>query len=171
MDLSQIPVLDNHCHFFSTKQNTQPLHRMLTLSLNKMPDNQLRHSIIYRKTLESLADFFGIDSNEEKVLETRKNAATKDYTTFVRNLMEDVHLSWMMVDIGLQKSSVDFKDFEALVPFPIYYVYRIETVIDRLWRDRVPAAEGIKKFREEVQHAVRDLPAIALKSIIGYRTG
>jgi uncharacterized protein len=172
MDLISIPVLDNHCHFFATKFDPdEPLHRFLTLSLNDMPDDQLHHTLLYRHTLSALARLLKSQADETHVLEARRRLGTNDYQGYVRTLMEDVHMGWMLVDIGLQRSSVDFGQFEALMPCPVHYVYRIETVVDRLWREGVSAGDGVEQFRHEVREAVRNLPAVALKSIIGYRTG
>ncbi len=172
MDLTDLPVLDNHCHFFSTEFDASlPLHRVLTLSLNEMPDDQLRHSLLYRHTLSALSSLFDVSLDESVILETRRREGTGDYKRYVHRLMGDINMRWMLVDIGLQRSTVDFSRFEALMSCPVHYVYRIETVVDRLVREHVSPGEGVERFRQEVTAAARRLPAVALKSIIGYRTG
>ena len=171
MDLSTIPILDNHCHFFSLAMQQRPLHRMLTLSLNSPSDDQLRHSLLYRMVISALAEVLDTPLDENQVLAARQEYAERDYKGYVNKLFDDVNLAGLMVDIGLQKSLVDNSDFENLANRTVWYVYRGETVVDRLWRDRVEPAVGLELFRQEVKTAIGALPAIALKSIIGYRTG
>lgn len=171
LDVSLIPVLDNHCHFFSITNPDKPLHRVLTLSLNDMPDDQLRHTLLYRIIISSLAEVLRVPNTERQVLEARDDAMKRDYPAYVRMLMEDACLEGLVVDVGLQKTMVDNTTFEQIASSKIWYVYRTETIVDRLWRERVPVDEGLRIFRTETLEAVGTLGAIALKSIIGYRTG
>lgn len=171
LDLSGVPVLDNHCHFFSLEHSEKPLHRLLTLSLHHVPDDQLRHSLLYRMLLSSLGNFLGCSSDEREVLESRDEAARRDYRAYVNALFDSVGLTTLVVDTGLQKSSVDNSRFESLVARKVRYVYRTETVVDRLWREQVDPESGLRIFQDEVRSGATALKAIALKSIIGYRTG
>jgi hypothetical protein len=171
MDLSSIPVVDNHCHFFNLTCPEQPLHKMLTLSLNSLPDDQLRYSFLYRLIISGLSELLGCPPDEQSVLAARNDLAKQDYGRYVKNLFEDVTLKGFLVDIGLQKSLVSFDDFERLSAQKVWYVYRIETVVDRLWQEKIDPARGMEIFRAEVKDAIKTLPAVALKSIIGYRTG
>ncbi len=171
MDLSNIPVLDNHCHFFGLEVPEQPLHRMLTLSLNNMPDDQLRHSMVYRMMLAELSEVLKCSADEQHVLATRRELSQRDYPAYVKLLLDDALIKGLVVDIGLQKSLVDNTQFETMVARKVWYVFRIETIVDRLWREQVEPGVGLDQFKAEIGNAVRTLPAIALKSIVGYRTG
>ena len=171
MNLSDIPVLDNHCHFFSTTYDRKPLHRGLSLSLNAMPDDQLRHSLLYQNLLMGLSELLKSGTDEEMVLGARERAAAEDYKGWVERLFSEVDLRWLLVDIGLAKSEVGFTDFETLVPAKVRYVYRLESVVDDLWKDRVSAAEGRAEVRRKITEAASRLDIVAVKSIIGYRTG
>lgn len=171
MDLSQIPVLDNHCHFFSTSFDRRPMHKMLSLSLNEMPDEQLRHSLLYRNMVAGLADVLQTKVSEDELLPAREKLAASNYQGYIKMLMGDVNLQGMLVDIGLQKSAVDFRIFEELVPCTVRYVYRIETVVDRLWKQKIPVSEAVTQFKKQIIAAAEELDVVALKSIIGYRTG
>ena len=172
MDLANVPVVDNHCHFFSPVFDREiPLHRVLTLSLNDMPDEQLRHSLFYRHTVSALARLLNVTPDESIVLEARESAASQDYGKYVRTLMSDVRMAHLVLDVGLQRVSTDTSAFESILSCPVHYVYRIETIVDELWKNKVPPDEGIQVFRDTVTNTAAKLSAIALKSVIGYRTG
>ncbi len=170
MDITEIPVLDNHCHFFSIAFDETPLHRALSLSLNSMPDDQLRHSLMYRNLLIELSDLLECSPDEETVLAARRNMASR-YKEWVKTLWEHVNLQWLLVDIGLEKSSVDFHLFEELVPAHVRYVYRLESIVDELWAKKVPAEDARILMRDHIERFVSSLHIVAVKSIIGYRSG
>ena len=171
IDLKTIPVLDNHSHFFKVKNSITPLASSLTLSLNNMPIEQLRHTLIYQDILSSLSKILGTPLSEENVLSQRKIVMESNYHNFVKILFSDANIQWMIIDIGLEKSSVDFSEFENLCPAKVYYVYRSETMVDSLWKKKVPLHIAIKELRKSIEKDNAVLKFVALKSIIGYRTG
>jgi hypothetical protein len=121
--------------------------------------------------ISSLARVFECNADEKEVLSLRENLMGKDYPAYIHTLFESVSLSGLMIDIGLQKSLVGFKDFEKNINQDVWYVFRSETVVDTLWAKRVDPSEGLEFYRDAVLNALKTLPAVALKTIIGYRTG
>ncbi len=171
IDISDIPVIDNHCHYFGLTFPENTLSGLLTLSLENMPDTQLRHSVLYRLMISQLSAFLQCPPEENAVLEARVSAAADSYPGYVAALLDDASLQGLCVDVGLQKSSVSSSEFLNLAGRDVRYVFRIESIVDKLWREQVPVGEALALFRNEVLEAIHSLPAIALKSIIGYRTG
>jgi hypothetical protein len=171
IDIRSVPVLDNHSHFFKIKNNVTPLVSSLTLSLNNMPLEQLRHTLMYQDMLSCLSKMLSIPFDENSILSQRRLLMESNYQKFVDTLFNDANIRWMIIDIGLEKSSVDFSEFEKLCPAKVSYVYRSESMVDMLWKQQIPIDIAIKELRKDIEIANKTLKFVAIKSIIGYRTG
>lgn len=172
MNFNDIPVIDNHCHLFNTRYEEHNLARVLSLSLNVMPEEQLRHTLVYRKILKEMVDFLQMGTAAEaQVLARRQEAMEKDYRQYVADLFQDAGIHTLLIDLGYQPAQVNLEDFEKISPTRIRYMYRIETILDSLWEQKASLAEAEEKFYEALDKAVNELQVVAFKSIIGYRTG
>ncbi|MDC7244371.1 MAG: amidohydrolase family protein [Sphaerochaetaceae bacterium] len=170
-DLKDVPVLDNHSHFFKTRPYDAPLWSSLTLSLNDMPEQQVKNTLLYHDMIANLSSLFDMPAQEEIVLAERRRRMDSDYPGYIRELFTDVNLRWMLIDIGLAKSSVDFTEFESICPASVSYVYRSETLIDDLWKRQIPIDAAIDLLHKTIADVYSSLHFVAIKSIIGYRTG
>ncbi|MEW5785588.1 MAG: amidohydrolase family protein [Bacillota bacterium] len=171
MDLTRIPVIDNHCHLFSLSGSDQNLVKTLSLSLHDMPEEQLTSTLIYRKVLKELGEHLGVSGSEKEILKKRQSTIEEDYKSYVSRLFTEVFMHTLLVDLGYKPAEVSLEEFEDLVPCKIRYVYRIETVVDEMWRQGLSLAAAEEKFYEALAEAKTSLSPVAFKSIIGYRTG
>ena len=171
MNIKDIPVIDNHCHLFDVNDKKRELINVLSLSLNQIPEEQLKNSLIYHKVISELKDIIGIEVNNEEVLKKREELLQNNYEGYVKKLFKDVNMHTLIIDLGYKPASVSLKEFEKIVPCKVKYMYRIESIVDKLWEDKVPIEKAEKKFEEEITIAKKELDIVAIKSIIGYRTG
>lgn len=170
-DFSGLPVIDNHCHLFNIDYTEHSLAGVLNMSLNDMPGEQLTNTLFYRKMLLELGKFLGVSGSQENIKDRRKEAMLSDYPGYVNKLFEDANIHTLLIDLGYKPAQVSLKAFEDLVPCRVRYVYRIETVLDEIWKEKPDFPKAEEKFYQALDDAVSSLNIVALKSIIGYRTG
>ncbi|MBW2369852.1 MAG: amidohydrolase family protein, partial [Deltaproteobacteria bacterium] len=175
-DLSDLPVVDNHCHLFNTTFKSHDPSAVLSMSLNDMPAEQRRHTMIYRYLLRELRHFWGMKNvSDEILLSERLKRMKTDYTQWVADIFSDVRIHALIVDLGYQPAVQSLDDFENLVPARVHYMFRIESVLDELWenlrngRIDFPAAED--QYFAALEEGLNQPGIVAAKSIIGYRTG
>ncbi len=171
MDFSKIPVIDNHCHLFDVAYQEHNLARMLNLSLNELQEEQLTNTLVYRRLLRELSDTFGFEGSRKDAAFKARELARKDYRAYVTKLFDDAVIDTLIIDLGYKPAQVSLTDFEDLVPSKVSYMFRIESVLDDLWKNGTGFKEAEGIFDEAVENAGKDQKIVAFKSIIGYRTG
>ena len=81
----------------------------------------------------------------------------------------------MLVDLGYKPAEVNLADFESLVPARVYYMFRMESVLDDLWKElaggRIDFRQVEESYLAALDQALAAPNLVAVKSIIGYRTG
>ncbi|MCF8038739.1 MAG: amidohydrolase [Desulfohalobiaceae bacterium] len=176
LDLSALPVLDQHCHLFATDYKQHDISALLNMSLNDMPSGDLRQTMIFRKFLLELRSLLQLpEATEDSLLLKRQERMEENYSRWIRDLFSDCSLETMLVDLGYKPADQDLEQFERLVPVRIHYLFRIESVLDDLWK-QFQNREIDLAFVEEHFDAVLDdnlaqTNIVGFKTIIGYRTG
>ena len=170
MDLASLPVIDNHCHLFDLEYQERDLARTLSLSLNDLPLDQLVKTLSYRKLLKELGDFLGVHGRDEEILGKREHLMKTSYKQYVGDLFGDVRINTLLVDLGYKPAEVGLAEFEELVPARVKYLYRIETVLDEVWKQGLGLTAAEEKFYQSLDDAI-SRGIVGIKSIIGYRTG
>ena len=81
LDLSDVPVVDNHCHAIEASQaaDVRSWRRYFTES----PDESMRahhaaHTAFYRRLIRAMSRHFGVACSEEAVLEARAARTTQE---------------------------------------------------------------------------------------------
>lgn len=180
MDLSHIPVVDAHCHLIYPAYHDHDLARTLSLSLENPPADQVGAGLLYHKILGELAHLWwgGTDQadrtpdtpGEDMVVAARREKMQADYEGYVGRLFADANLRGMVVDLGYKPAAAPLPEFERVVPAKAVYLFRIESVVDELWKTRLPFDEAEGRFRAAINAAVPG-GHVGFKTIIGYRTG
>jgi predicted TIM-barrel fold metal-dependent hydrolase len=147
------------------------LAKVLTLSLNEMPAEDIRNTLGYRSMLRELRSFFGMSGSEKDILGERKRRMEEDYSQYTVDLLQDAKIDMLVIDVGYKPAHVNSEAFEELVPARVRYVYRIETVLDEIWQERVSFSQAEEKFYQALEEAFASHRMVALKELIGYRTG
>lgn len=173
VDLSKLEVVDSHSHLFDVSDQQRNLAEVLNFSLEEMPVEQLENTLFYRQMITHLADFLGVESKEEKVLQARKEKMNdaQMYSQYLLDMFKDVNLKTLIVDLGYKPAEVSLDAFEEICPAKATYIYRTETLLDELWEKQTDFTKCEDMYEETLEKAFGELNSVALKSIIGYRTG
>jgi len=175
-DLARIPIVDNHCHLFDTTWRQHDLPALINMSLNAMPPDQLRLTMIYRKLLRELRSFLDVeDAADDTVLRIREERMRSDYPKWVGDLLSHGGIDTLVVDLGYKPATQSLDEFEGLVPAKTFYMFRIESVLDDLWRKfnagELSFVEVEERFDASLRENMANSRMVAFKTIIGYRTG
>lgn len=170
-DISQLPVVDTHCHFFNVEYVEHDLASIFNLSLNDIPQEDLVHTLAYRNAIKELGSFLGTKNSEEEALAERLRRMQKDYRRYVLDIIKDANIETLLIDVGFKPAHVDIEVFEKMMPVNVRYIYRIETVIDELWEQKHSFAHAEEIFHQALEEAFANPKFIAIKQLIGYRTG
>ncbi len=172
LDLSGLPILDQHCHpllrdgitlgvadyqrFFSESGEAE-MHR--------------RHApttIFFRWALKELAAFLGCVPTAESVLATR---AAVGHEALAQRMFRSAGLGMLLVDHGYQTGdSLSHTELAAQLPCPLASILRLETLAQDLIVRHDTFDQVIDSFAATVEGA-RAAGHVGLKSIVAYRTG
>jgi len=172
LDLSGLPILDQHCHpllrdgvtlgvtdyqrFFSESGEAE-MHR--------------RHApttIFFRWALKELAAFLGCPPTVESVLATRTAVG---HEALAHRMFRAAGLGMLLVDHGYQTGdSLSHAELAAQLPCPLASILRLETLAQDLIVRHDTFDQVIDSFVATVEGA-RAAGHVGLKSIVAYRTG
>jgi len=189
LDLSEIPVVDNHVHPWrasaesltadqlagevafsqtvvtSVREEFLPRHE-LDPSLKLFRDTNLGAS--YLRT--ELARFLDVANDWPSVEAARNAAAAADFRGWTGRLFHDCGLEVLCVDEGGAQPRITLGELGAIAPVQLRRVARSDNFI----RDLLPEVDHWPTFLDRYQAALNaaiDDGAIAVKSVIAYRTG
>jgi predicted TIM-barrel fold metal-dependent hydrolase len=173
LDLTQVPVVDNHCHGISQDQTFADLaswRRAFTESTDPgMPRDHVASTIFYRRLIRTLADFLGCEPEEEAVFAARTGWDERELTGA---LLRAANVDTLLLDTG-------FPPFEEVLPVAelgelggcrAEPMLRLEIVME----DFLAEHDSLGEVREALAAALDDIRGqgyVALKSIAAYRTG
>jgi predicted TIM-barrel fold metal-dependent hydrolase len=189
IDLSDIPVVDNHVHPWRAATRHQTADQLaghpafsegIVTSVRRpyLPQEQLEPALrLFRETslgsrylLGELARFLGVEPEWDAVAAARNSAAEADYRAWSARLFEDVGIDTLLVDEGGAQPRITLDELGAIAPARLRRVARADNFI----RDLLPQADTwptfFLRYQAELQAAIDD-GAIAFKSVIAYRTG
>lgn len=183
IDLEGVKIIDVHCHPFL--QNERPYMEsefLEELSLSVRPgmfatkiktktDSMYSGLNMYMQiTIQRLAKYFSCEPTIEAVVEKR-NVSARNFSEYTKNLFEDVQLEGLLVDYGYPTPAIPNQQFEKVVGFRTWEVYRIEPVMDRLREEHDSFSTFIEGYRADLRSALGRKGVLGLKSIIAYRSG
>jgi hypothetical protein len=175
-DFSKIPVIDHHCH--NWKRQSAPFsaeeYRLLfTEALDRRVSQDVPSSIYYRWTIRELASRFGVEANEDAVLDARAALGPQRVAEL---LMAEANVKAAIVDFGFVARGSDLFTVEemsgCLGGASTTGALRIERVLEDLVLEYETADQIDEAFRSRLDRTRLDAERIvSLKSIIAYRTG
>ncbi len=174
VDLSHVPVVDNHCHGVSTDQTFADVaawRRQFTESTDPgMARDHVATTAFYRRLIQTLAHFLGCDPTEDAVFAARAEREGRDLTT---EFLRAANIEALLLDTG-------FPPPEEVFPLPelgelggcrAEPMLRLEILMQNLLAEH----ETLAGTKEALSAALADVRAgghhVALKSIAAYRTG
>ena len=190
IDLTDLPVIDAHCHSYlespkvlgsedfarySSILAVRPdfLSEEFAPNQSRLRDSRARLLQMYSEQpyvnymVRLLSRFLGCEPNL-KAVATARSLRAKDFDNYVKEMFDDVRLRGLVLDGGYPPLPE-----EALKRFPakVVRVFRIETFIKELL-DRHNAFDGFySEYESGIRHAIESEGYVGLKSIIAYRTG
>lgn len=190
LDLSEIPVIDVHCHPFldqgqmDEKRFTDLVsfpggnYEFLAQSGLEIDDNVIeeiqnaRHNLVYfRYLVHQLASYFGCDPDLKQIIENR-NKAIQDYRGYVKILFQDCALNGLVVDFGYPVNpQIEVPHFAEDMPVEVVPLFRIEPLIAQLLKEDIDWKEFKQRFDQTIADSLEHKGYRGLKSIIAYRTG
>src|SRR5215218_4488933 len=173
VSLTNIPVVDNHCHGVTKEQafgNVEAWRRAFTESTDAgMPREHVLTTAFYRRLIRALAHFFGCEPTEDAVFAARTAREGKGLTA---ELLRAANIDTLLLDTG-------FPPPEEVFPVPelgelggcrAEPVLRLEVLMESL----LAGYDTLAATEEALAAALEDVRAgghVALKSIAAYRTG
>ncbi|HJQ28665.1 MAG TPA: hypothetical protein VJ827_04960, partial [Rubrobacter sp.] len=173
IDLTQIPVVDNHCHGITQDQTFQDLagwRRAFTESTDRgMPRDHVASTAFYRRLIQTLATLLGCEPEEKAVFTARTG---RDGMELAAALLSAANVDTLLIDTG-------FPPPELVLPVPelgelgncrAEPMLRLEILMENLLVQHGSLAETEEALSAALDD-VRGRGYVALKSIAAYRTG
>jgi predicted TIM-barrel fold metal-dependent hydrolase len=172
VDLSDVAVVDNHCHAVERRQDAVPA--AWPAYFTESPDPQMRAgdaatTAFYARLLRAMAEFHGVPADTEAVLEARGRLGTEE---LVGRLFADAGIGGVVIDTGYPApdAAMAGDDFDRVSGAGRVSLLRLEVRFQQL----VAAHRTWPELLEAVRHELADVRAqgyAGFKSIVAYRTG
>ena len=173
LDLTQVPVVDNHCHGLLRDQAFEDIaswRQAFTESTDPgMPRDHVASTALYRRLIRMLASFLGCEPEEEAVFAARIGRDGRELTGA---LLRAANVDTLLLDTG-------FPPPEEVFPVPelgeiggcrTEPMLRLEILMESLLAENA-SLEDVKEALAAELDDVRSRSYVALKSIAAYRTG
>jgi uncharacterized protein len=173
IDLTQVPVVDNHCHGIIRDQTFEDItgwRRSFTESADSgMAREHVASTTFYRRLIRTLADFLDCEPVEEAVFAARTGRDGRELTGA---LLRAANVDTLLLDTG-------FPPPEEVFPVPelgeiggcrTEPMLRLEILMESLLAEH----DSLEQVREALVAELDDVRSqgyVALKSIAAYRTG
>lgn len=173
LDLTDIPVIDEHCHGFYQAQHPADAlawRRHFTESRDEGSwKEHVASTIFYHRLIRELAQFFACEPSEAAVLEARKRYQPAD---LIRALLHAGTIDTLLIDQGYPPSETLIPDttVAALANCHVAPFLRLENVMQELVTQHDTLDGTIAALRSTLDD-LRSQGYVGLKSIVAYRTG
>lgn len=173
LDLTDIPVVDEHCHgFYRTQQPADAMawRRHFTESADEsIWQKHVPSTLFYHRLIRELALFFGCEAAESAVLDARSRYQPDD---LIRSLLQAGNIETLLIDQGYPAAELLMPDADvaALAGCRVGAFLRLENLMQEL----IAAHDTLDGVSEALRVALADVRAqgyVGLKSIVAYRTG
>ncbi|GAC1623142.1 MAG: amidohydrolase family protein [Ktedonobacteraceae bacterium] len=172
LDLTTIPVVDNHCHPVLSRQqmDVTEFRRYFTESSNaSIAEQHVPHSIYYLWMLRQLAAFYGCERSEDAVVAARNSMSAE---TLLERLIISAHIDTLVLDPAYPLPDVCYspEQISSIGRCNTVTMFRLETQMQRLIIAHHDFDDVLFHFSAELTD-IRASGYCALKSIVAYRTG
>ena len=172
LDITSIPVVDNHCHPVLLNQHMDALRFRSYCTEATDPSFAEKHvpnTVYYLWLLRQMATFYGCERNEDDILAARNKLGAD---TLLEHLLRAANIDTLVLDPAYPLSSACYtpERMGQLGHCRAVKMLRLETLMQELILDYSDFDEVIERFADQVRH-VHEHGYCALKSIVAYRTG
>ncbi|MGZ3609422.1 MAG: amidohydrolase family protein [Ktedonobacteraceae bacterium] len=173
IDLSSIPLADNHCHGIYRTQAPVDIvawRGLFTESTDQgMRGKHVTTTLFYRRLIREMATFFDCEPTEEAILAARQKLDEQD---LIRGFLHAANFDVLFVDKGYPPLDLLLSDATVsdLANCRVAPMLRVELLMQRLITENATLSAVIEALRAALSD-VRGQGYVALKSIVAYRTG
>src|SRR6266567_6960553 len=173
IDLSNVPLADNHCHGIYQTQALADLttwRRLFTESFDPaMQSTHVATTLFYRRLIREMAAFFECEPTEEAVLSMRKK---HDDQLLISKYLRAANIDALFVDKGYPALEMLLSDATVtrLANCRVAPILRVELLMQHLITENTTLSAVVEALRAALND-VRGQGYVALKSIVAYRTG
>ena len=172
LDITSIPVVDNHCHPVLLNQHMDALRFRSYCTEATDPSFAEKHvpnTVYYLWLLRQMATFYGCERNEDDILAARSRLGAD---TLLEHLLRAANIDTLVLDPAYPLSSTCYtpERIGQLGHCRAVKMLRLEALMQELILDYSDFDEVIERFADQVRH-VHEHGYCALKSIVAYRTG
>src|SRR5438876_1146474 len=173
IDLSNVPLADNHCHGIYQTQAPADLtawRRLFTESSDPgMQSTHVATTLFYLRLIREMATFFECEPTEEAVLAARQQ---HDDQSLVSKFLQAANFEVLFVDKGYPPPELLLSDtmVSDLANCRVAPILRVELLMHRLIAENGTLSAVVEALRAALND-VRGQGYVALKSIVAYRTG
>ncbi len=173
IDLSAVPVVDNHCHGIFRDQSLPDvlaLRRRFTESFDaEIVRDHVPATLAYLRYLKDASTLLGCPGAEDDVLAARNARSTAE---LVGLGLGGGGIGWMLLDEGFPDRDVVLPDAEVarLAGVRTAPILRLEVVMQDLIAE-LPTLDEVRTALTERIAAARSQGYVSLKSIVAYRSG
>lgn len=173
IDLSQVPVVDNHCHGIGLGQTFGDItswRRAFTESIDPgMPRYHVASTALYRRLIHALAGFLGCEPDERAVFAARTERDGRELTAA---LLRAANIDTLLLDTGFPPPDEVFSvpDTGEMGGCRAEPMLRLENLMESLLAEHGSLTDTQEALAAALDD-VRGQGYVALKSIAAYRTG
>lgn len=173
IDLSNIPLADNHCHGIyqvQTPVDVTAWRQLFTESSDPgMRSTHVTTTLFYRRLMREMATFFECEPTEEAVLAARQQL---DDQSLISKFLRSANFDVLFVDKGYPPPELLLPDtvISNLANCRVAPMLRVELLMQRLIAENSVLSAVVEALRAALID-VRGQGYVALKSIVAYRTG
>jgi predicted TIM-barrel fold metal-dependent hydrolase len=168
MELSEIPIIDNHANNLLKPEAIAKYPLAAAFTEGRSPEileRHARHSFSYRRSLRDIAALLECEPEESAILAKRKELGWQQLTQIC---FKAAKLDALLLDDGFLAS--DILPLEWHQKFvPVRRLLRVEAIAESI----LPHAKDFETFRELFRAEIDPPPpeVVAFKSIAAYRSG
>jgi len=172
LDLSHMPVVDNHCHpvLLNQQMDVLQFRSYFTEATDaSFSEKHVHNSIYYTWFLRQAANFYGCEPKEEAVLAVRNSMNADE---LLERLLEAARVDTLVLDPGYPLSDQCYtpERMGELGHCRAAKMLRLETLMQQLILAHDNFDDLLERFSTELSD-VRERGYCAFKSIVAYRTG
>jgi uncharacterized protein len=173
IDLSHIPLADNHCHGIYRTQAPVDItawRGLFTESFDHgMRSKHVTTTLFYRRLVREMATFFDCEPTEEAILTARQKLDEQD---LIRSFLRAANFDVLFIDKGYPSQDMLLSDavVSDLANCRVAPMLRVEPLMQRLIAENTTLSGVVEALRAALNE-VRRRGYVALKSIAAYRTG
>ncbi|HXZ05190.1 MAG TPA: amidohydrolase family protein [Ktedonobacteraceae bacterium] len=173
IDLSTVPLADNHCHGIYRRQTPADVTAWQGLFTESsdfgMRSKHVTTTLFYRRLVREMATFFDCEPTEQAILTARQQLGEID---LIRNFLRAANFDILFIDKGYPPQDLLLSDATVsdLAKCRVAPILRVELLMQRLITENTNLSAVVEALRA-VLNEVRGQGYVALKSIVAYRTG